>query len=267
MIINPKSKNEYSQNSEEIIAMDLLCHFLNIPYNTVSQHESPDCIIELEGRKIGVEITTLRPSISLTKLLSGRAQGQNKNQIERVVRILCFECMKNHEIFDISIRFMLRPELYFTSYKINAKKNILRDEIEDIFIQLQNDIDKQHTNIQSYSYKSDSFLEVYITYYPNAGWKKEFEKDKDRINIYFTFEGFLSPMPFDFIKPAIINKEAKIESYKKKNPDINDYWLCLFLPDEEFGFTIKGVESPPQYESSYSRIFLAQNCPPFVRYL
>ena len=162
---------------------------------------------------------------------------------------------------------MLRPELYFTSYKINAKKNILRDEIEDIFIQLQNDIDKQHTNIQSYSYKSDSFLEVYITYYPNAGWKKEFEKDKDRINIYFTFEGFLSPMPFDFIKPAIINKEAKIESYKKKNPDINDYWLCLFLPDEEFGFTIKGVESPPQYESSYSRIFLAQNCPPFVRYL
>ena len=61
--------------------MDLLCHFLNIPYNTVSQHESPDCIIELEGRKIGVEITTLRPSSSLTKLLSGRAQGQNKNQI------------------------------------------------------------------------------------------------------------------------------------------------------------------------------------------
>ena len=52
-----------------------------------------------------------------------------------------------------------------------------------------------------------------------------------------------------------------------KNPDIDDYWLCLFLPDEEFGFTIKGVESPPQYKSSYPRIFLAQNSPPFVRYL
>ena len=33
MIKNPKSKNEYSQNSEEIIAMDLLCCFLNIPNN------------------------------------------------------------------------------------------------------------------------------------------------------------------------------------------------------------------------------------------
>ena len=267
MMINPKSKNEYYQNSEEIIAMDLLCHFLNIPYNAVTQHESPDCIIEFEGRKIGVEITTLRPSSSLTKLLSGRKQGQNKNQIESVVRRICFECMKKHEIYDISIRFMLHRDLYFTSYKINDKKTILRDEIEDIFIQLLKNIDKKHTNIQSYSYKSDSFLEVYITYYPNAGWKKEFEQDKNRINIYFTYKGFLSPMPFDFIKPAIINKEAKIESYKKKNPDINDYWLCLFLPDEEFGFTIKGVESPPQYKSSYPRIFLAQNSPPFVRYL
>ena len=267
MMINPKSKNEYYQNSEEIIAMDLLCHFLNIPYNAVTQHESPDCIIEFEGRKIGVEITTLRPSSSLTKLLSGRKQGQNKNQIESVVRRICFECMKKHEIYDISIRFMLHRDLYFTSYKINDKKTILRNEIEDIFIQLLKNIDKKHTNIQSYSYKSDSFLEVYITYYPNAGWKKEFEQDKNRINIYFTYKGFLSPMPFDFIKPAIINKEAKIESYKKKNPDINDYWLCLFLPDEEFGFTMKGVASHPQYESSYSRIFLAQNSPPFVRYL
>ena len=134
-------------------------------------------------------------------------------------------------------------------------------------MKLQNDIEENYTNIQSYSYNSDSFLEVYITYHPNAGWKKEFENDKSRMEIYFTFEGFLSPMPFDYIKPAIILKEGKIESYRIKNPDIDDYWLCLFLPDEEFGFTIKGIKSPPQYNSSYSRIILVQNCPPFVRYL
>ena len=267
MIKNPKSKNEYSQNSEEIIAMDLLCCFLNIPNNAIIPNESPDCIIDYEGRKIGVEISTLRPSSSLSQYLSGHKQGQNKNQIESVVRRICYKCMTKYEIYDISIRFMLRQELYFTSYKINEKKTILRDEIEDIFIQLQNDIDKQHTNIQSYSYKSDSFIEVYITYYSNVGWKKEFEKDMNFINIYFTFEGIQSPMPFDFIKPAIIKKEDKIEYYKKKNPDIDEYWLCLLLPDEEFGFTIKGAEAPPLYKSSYSRIFLAQNCPPFVRYL
>lgn len=123
MMINPKSKNEYYQNSEEIIAMDLLCHFLNIPYNAVTQHESPDCIIEFEGRKIGVEITTLRPSSSLTKLLSGRKQGQNKNQIESVVRRICFECMKKHEIYDISIRFMLHRDLYFTSTSVRLKSH------------------------------------------------------------------------------------------------------------------------------------------------
>lgn len=263
----PKSKNESFQNSEEIIAMDLLCRFLNIPYNTIIPHESPDCIIDFEGRKIGVEITTLRPSLLLTKQLSGCKQGQNKNQIESVVKKICYECMTNHEIYDISIRFKLCNELYFTSYKINDKKTILRNEIEGIFMKLQNDIEENYTNIQSYSYNSDSFLEVYITYHPNAGWKKEFENDKSRMEIYFTFEGFLSPMPFDYIKPAIILKEGKIESYRIKNPDIDDYWLCLFLPDEEFGFTIKGVESPSQYNSSYSRIILVQNCPPFVRYL
>lgn len=168
MIKNPKSKNEYSQNSEEIIAMDLLCRFLNIPNNAIIPNESPDCIIDYEGRKIGVEISTLRPSSSLSQYLSGHKQGQNKNQIESVVRRICYKCMTKYEIYDISIRFMLCQDLYFASYKINDKKNILRDEIEDIFMQLQNNIDKKHTNSQSYSYKSDSFIEVYITYYSNV---------------------------------------------------------------------------------------------------
>lgn len=88
---------------------------------------------------------------------------------------------------------------------------------------------------------------------------------KSRINIYFTFQGFLDPMPFDFIQPLIAKKEEKLLTYKEKNPNIDEMWLCIFLPDEEFGFTIKGLECPMGYKSNYKRIILVQNTPPFVR--
>ena len=72
-------------------------------------------------------------------------------------------------------------------------------------------------------------------------------------------------MPFDFIQPLIAKKEEKFQTYKEKNPNIDAMWLCIFLPDEEFGFTIKGLECPMGYKSNYKRIILVQNTPPFVR--
>ena len=72
-------------------------------------------------------------------------------------------------------------------------------------------------------------------------------------------------MPFDFIQPLIAKKEEKLLTYKEKNLNIGEMWLCVLLPDEEFGFTIKGLECPTEYKSKYKRIILVQKTPPFVR--
>lgn len=49
--------------------------------------------------------------------------------------------MSNHDVYDISIRFMLHKDLYFTSYKINERKKSLKVVIEEIFKELHTEIE------------------------------------------------------------------------------------------------------------------------------
>lgn len=260
----PKSNNEFLQNSDEMRVLDILCCFLKIPYKSVIQCESPDCIILYEGKRIGIEITSLRPSLMLNEY----GKPTNKKLIEKTIKKLCYDCMIEQDIYNISIGFMLHTSLYFTNYRVNERKKLLQIEIEKIFKDLHAKIDTYvGDKIQYYHYTSLSFLKVNIVYYPNAGWKDFFMKDKSYINIYFTFAGFLFPISIKCLESAISKKEKKIEYYKQLNPDIDEFWLCLYLSDEEFGFTIKGIEPLKKIKSSYSKIIIAQSFPFYVRFL
>ncbi len=53
---NSKSQNEYFQNSEEIIAMDLLCRFLNIPYNEVIPQKDRTVSLILKVEKLALKL-------------------------------------------------------------------------------------------------------------------------------------------------------------------------------------------------------------------
>lgn len=260
--------NKLSQNQEEDMARYLLSCYLRIPFEDFQKGESPDFIINIEDKTVGIEVTTIHPSIMVTaddaaKNNSPR-KGQNKNIIERTIKGLFYEYIERYNIYDIAIRIRLNYDLYFKSYSINNKKDELRTEINEIFQRLKHDIGGI-TKLKGYSYTKKLLESVDVTYYPGAGWKDLFTKDKSSINIYFTFQGFLSPMPFDYIHPLIRKKERKLSMYKQNNHDIKEFWLCLYLPSEEFAFTVKGVDCPEGYKSDYDRIIMVQDTPPFAR--
>ena len=263
--------NKILQEQEESMARHYLSCYLKIPYDNFNKSESPDFTTKINDKEIGIEVTTVHPSEIVTKddALSNNnnRKGQNKNIIEKAIKNICYSRMIKYDIYDISIGIILNTDLYFKSYKINEKKNDIETEIDTIFQQLKNDISSidDGLTIRTFTY-TDTYLErVDIEYFHNAGWKELFEKDKSSININFTFQGFLDPMPFSFIQPLIAKKEEKLQTYKEKNPNIDEMWLCIFLPDEEFGFTIKGLKCPMGYKSNYKRIILVQNTPPFIR--
>ena len=263
--------NKLLQEQEESMARHYLSCYLKIPYDNFKKSESPDFTTIINGSNIGIEVTTVHPSEMITKAdaLNNNysRKGQNKNIIEKVIKNICYNSMIKYSIYDISIRIRLDTDLYFKSYNINEKKKEIEPEIDTIFQQLKNDISSivDRLLIRTFTYSGKYLESVYVENFHNAGWKELFEKDKNSINIYFTFQGFLDPMPFDFIQPLIAKKEEKLLTYKEKNPNIDELWLCIFLPDEEFGFTIKGLECPMGYKSNYKRIILVQNTPPFVR--
>ena len=54
------------QNMEEGIAASYLAAYLHIDYKQFEVRESPDLALTFDNKMVGVEITTLRPSIYMT---------------------------------------------------------------------------------------------------------------------------------------------------------------------------------------------------------
>lgn len=68
----------------------------------------------------------------------------------------------------------------------------------------------------------------------------------------------LTPICPKDIPSAISHKEDSYDDYKNnRGEQFKEVWLCLYLPDTEFGYTIKGAEIPI-IESRYDRIYLSE---------
>lgn len=75
----------------------------------------------------------------------------------------------------------------------------------------------------------------------------------------------LTPISSNDIVSAILHKEDAYDDYKNNREEkFDEVWLCLYLPDTEFGYTIKGAEIPI-IESKYDRIYLSEENHPIAR--
>lgn len=61
----------------------------------------------------------------------------------------------------------------------------------------------------------------------------------------------------EFVLKAIAEKEEKIASYQKENPDIMDFWLCINIPMGTYR-TLYGFEGIT-IESLYDRVYLTDH--------
>ena len=258
------------QNMEEGIAASYLAAYLHIDYKQFEVRESPDLALTFDNKMVGVEITTLRPSIYMTFPMDKPSKGQSIQAVENAVRKIIYECMLDLNLFDLTMQIELEPELYFGGIQVKKVKDLLKSSFMDIFANFSNDVVEIDSSkvLRSYKYgKHGYFLSVEFTCYPNSGFDKLIKNNFSVISdiIKFTFHGFFHPLPFWSIEPFIRKKEKKLTFYKNQNTNFQEYWLCLYLPETEYYFTIKGVKIPESFETSYDRIIMIQSKPPFCR--
>ena len=150
---------------------------------------------------VGVEITTLRPSIYMTFPMDKPSKGQSIQAVENAVRKIIYECMLDLNLFDLTMQIELEPELYFGGIQVKKVKELLKSSFMDIFANFSNDVVEIDSSkvLRSYKYgKHGYFLSVEFTCYPNSGFDKLIKNIFSIISdiIKFTFHGFFHPLPF-----------------------------------------------------------------------
>lgn len=206
----------------------------------------PDFKMKWEGKNIGIEVTEIRPH-----------QKRNENQeivvdpsaINRALEKTIRNRLKINNIETFRIDVIPQESIYQS--KLNIRDRELLEEI-DKYIK---GINESHQFIKS--------LKISQFYTPDR--EKYIIKNED-IGVYINWEGGIP----DLICPkhvinAIRKKELLYPDYNlENNYCFDELWLFIVLSRDEHGYTFKGFELPYSFSSSFNRIYVGQDLPPFA---
>jgi hypothetical protein len=283
-------KNKDKQDNEELLAADIISRFFKIPFNNFTKSESPDYLIDLNGHKIGLEIESINATLiyNSKKIECNEDQDDmpkkpsclHKNMLDDKIKKYIVDKMVEYKMYNLAFNLSLDlSQTYFSGKKDNEIMPYIEPELDRMFETILKDEINQQQNPLPFKHirgTGNLISEYDVTYYSDANWEDELSMvnttgknkgkrtiDIDRVNILITNGVIQSYLSFDEIKNLIDKKEKKISGYQKANP-CEEYWLALFLPQEEHIFSIKGIHSPTDFKSGYSKIILAQHNPPFA---
>jgi hypothetical protein len=282
--------NSEKQHLEELLAADIISRFFKIPFNNFTKSESPDYLIDLNGQKIGLEIESINATLiqNSKKVECHEDQGDmhkepsclHKNMLDDKIKQYIADKMVEHNMYNLAFNLSLDlSQTYFSGKKDKEIMPYIEPELDRIFENILNDEIHQQKSAMTIKHIKGSgnvISEYDVTYYGGADWKNEFSMvitkgknkgkeriDKNLINILITNGAIQTDLSFDEIKHLIDQKENNISDYRKANP-CDEYWLALYLPQQEHIFSIKGIHSPTYFKSGYSKIILVQHTPPFA---
>lgn len=230
------SDHELRQAQHEYRAIEPLIASMGISFSSVTQrYKVPiDFEVDFDGKKIAIEVTDVRPYLEKHKVA--------KRATERVVANIIKEYIGRESIPYFQIDIILKEKTYHAK-NLNHNDEFRR-EIQEL---LRNGVYKHPQYVESF-FKRE---------YPDVSIKL------DELSFNFQYEGFLRALPSNCIYDAIANKEAKLPEYKKLYKEyFDEYWLCVDLPYEERGYTIRGTHLCDQFSSEYNKIFMTQQLPP-----
>jgi hypothetical protein len=282
--------NKEKQYLEELLAADLISRFFKIPFDNFTKSESPDYLIDLNGHKIGLEIESINATLiqNSKKVECNEDQGDmhkepsclHKNMLDDKIKQYIADKMVEHNMYNLAFNLSLDlSQTYFSGKIYKEIMPYIEPELDRMFENILNDEIHQQKcamTIKHIKGSGNVISEYDVTYYGGADWKNEFSMvvtkgknkgkeriDKNLINILITNGAIQTDLSFDEIKHLIDQKENSISDYRKANP-CDEYWLALYLPQQEHIFSIKGIHSPTYFKSGYSKIILVQHTPPFA---
>ena len=195
--------------------------------------ESPDFIFDYEEKHIGLEHTQWFPN--------GSTIDNNKwREIERMIQNeLDKSCLPK--------RFII----YTAKTHQDGKKNykgIAEEILNGYRFMLNNNINRLNESDHD-GFKLEKLS--YLSFFPDRTF--------DHFSLSEMQGGGVNEKDLTTLKETVVKKEKKLMEYRKKpeNNDIQEYWLSIYIPLQEF--CIVDGDRAPFNNSSYDRIYLVNS--------
>ena len=213
--------------------------------------EEPDFLFKHEDLNVGIEVTECHPENTKGKgaknLLAAR---------QRTYEICKFIEESQDAIGDIvnyrlGFNLVLLFDLQKPKLKRPGKERIQNEVLAEMrkrikngdFIAIEDDHQKLHKEwAKDYHYIREIVIDKPL--------------EKSIVTYSYPARGAIT-IEHEFVLKAIAEKEEKIASYQKENPDIMDFWLCVNIPMGTYR-TLYGFEGI-KVETLYDRVYLTDH--------
>lgn len=215
-------------------------------FNT-ARPKKPDLHIpNYEGKYIGIEVT----ECLTVDVATGRKKQlrRGESRLNYILRWVKQQLQKEQRYYNVSLEFsglthqLLAQEKYPSTIKQEILEEIIRHkETDDINYYGDGDVWLKLHNQGAFNYK----------YVISATFHTE---HPPFVMIWQVSSGGVKCIEEDYVSQRIEEKETKLPEYKRLNPKIDEFWLCIFIEDREF----RSIDAYPvnKHTSNYDRIYL-----------
>lgn len=219
--------------------------------NLVTDSESPDFLFKFGDKTVGIEVIECHPEISKGK------GAKNPLAAEIITREICKYIEESQDAKGevVNYRIGFNFALLFALQKGNVKRLEKERIQEEVYKEMQKRIDNGN-----YFVIGDDTQEFLTEWAKPYHYIRDIVIDKPLGKSIVTYSyparGAIT-IEHEFVLKAIAEKEAKIASYQKGNPDIKDFWLCVHIPMGTYR-TLYGFEGIT-IETMYDRVYLTDH--------
>ena len=219
--------------------------------NLITDSEKPDFRFEHDSKTVGIEVIECHPEITTGK------GAKNPLAAEKITREICNFIENSQDAkgevvnFQIGFNFSLLFDLQAKRLKRLGKEKIQKE----VYIEMQKRIDNGDFIIIGDDYQKlhEEWAKPYH-YIRDIVIDKPL--DKSVVTYSYPARGAMT-IEHEYVLKAIAEKEARLASYQKDNPDIMDFWLCVNIPMGS-NRTVYGFEGITT-ETLYDRVYLTDH--------
>lgn len=213
------------QKAFEKYAFNPILNLLGLDISCVNfDEERPDIRLQYNDRQIGIEVIDCYPS--KFDIATEAAVNNLYEEIE--------DRLTNKGLVG-DYHLCLKKSIYNT--RISRIKEVLISEIERTI---------RGGDIPTTSYID--CVEKCVT---------SIHTDKLKIHPYERYMRMMLTPPIEDIKRCISKKEVLLSEYKENNPDIDEFWLVIYVPTNENYYSITGMASLDSVSTEYKRIYVS----------
>lgn len=212
------------------------------------KQKKPDIHIpDYNGKYIGVEVTEC---ITVDVATNQKWQLQRGNQrLKQILKWVRNKLEQEQRYYNVSLEFssLTHKLLEGRQYPSNIKEDIFEEiirhkETDEIrFFGEDYEIRNKLEEEGAFDYKYVMSASFHTEYPPN-------------IMIWQVSSGGIKCIEKEYVISRIADKEQKLSEYRKLNPQMDEFWLCLYVEEMEF----RSIKAYPTntHSSNFDRIYL-----------